>query len=333
MKCKEEQLVYINREINWLKYCKKKRVYIFGAGKNGEKLFHQFQDEAGIKISGVIDNNRKVVEQCINGQSWFNKVYTFDEYKRLREKDDIIVISTAISEIEKQLLEEEIFPFIDYTQIDFPGVDGSGRYNAEYFSMQLDYAKVDSVLDYSFFQNFIKPTDRVAEFGMGGGLLLDKLNCREKIGIEVNDVAREYARGLGIASVSDIAELKDNNYDVIISTHALEHCFKPYEILCELREKLVDGGKAIFVVPYDSIRTDYGRGADCYHLYTWNQRDIGNLFKVSGFFVKEVGLKEVAWPREWKKMFSEETVDWFNAISVLESERVGYYSVYVVAEK
>ena len=31
--------------------------------------------------------------------------------------------------------------------------------------------------------------------------------------------------------------------------------------------------------------------------------------------------------------FSEEMKDWFEAISVLESERIGYYSVFVVAEK
>ena len=32
-------------------------------------------------------------------------------------------------------------------------------------------------------------------------------------------------------------------------------------------------------------------------------------------------------------MFTEDKQDWFEAISVLESERIGYYSVYVVAEK
>ena len=64
-----------------------------------------------------------------------------------------------------------------------------------------------------------------------------------------------------------------------------------------------------------------------------NQRNIGNLFKLAGYFIREVGIREVAWPKEWKRMFSEKSIDWFNAISVLESERIGYYSIYVVAEK
>lgn len=325
--------MYINREMNWIKFCRKRKVYIFGAGVNGEKLYHQLWDEGGINIAGVIDNDVEVVKKCVNGLSWISNAYVLDEYKKIREKDDFIVISTAIPEIEEQLIEEEISPFIDYTQLDFSGVEGAGRYNADYLSIQLDFAKVDSVLDYDFFQNFIKPTDRVAEFGMGGGLLLEKLICKEKIGIEVNEVAREYAKKLGIESVSDLTELEDESQDVIISTHALEHCLKPYEIVCGLRDKLVEGGKAVFVVPYDSIRDEYLKGELYYHLYTWNQRNLGNLFKVAGYFIREVGLREVAWPRDWRRMFSEETKDWFNAISVLESERVGYYSVYVVAEK
>lgn len=325
--------MYINEEINWIKFCKEKRVFIFGAGKVGKKLFYQLQDECGIEAAGVIDNDRGVVEKCVSGRSWCANAYTLEEYKKNRKENDLIIISTAISEIEKQLLEEKIYPFINFTQLDFPGIEGEGRYNEDYFSMQVECAKIDSVLDREFFQNYIKPTDRVAEFGMGGGLLLDKLDCKEKIGIEVNEVAREYAKRLGIKSVASLDELENGSQDVIISTHALEHCLEPYKIICGLREKLTDGGKAVFVVPYDSIRDEYLKGENFYHLYTWNQRNLGNLFKVAGYFIKQVGLREVAWPRGWKNMFSEEMKDWFEAVSVLESERIGYYSVFVVAEK
>lgn len=325
--------MYFNNELNWIKVCRKKRIYIFGAGKNGKKLFRKLQDEGGIEIVGVIDNDRKVVEKCVSGLSWFTNAFTFDDYKKIREKEDLIIISAAISEIEEQLLEAEIYPFINFTQLDFRGIEGAGRYNSDYLTMQLDFAKVDSVLDRDFFQAYIKPTDRVAEFGMGGGLLLDKLECKEKVGIEINPVARDYAKKLGIESVADLSELENESQDVIISTHTLEHCLKPYEIICGLREKLVNGGKVVFVVPHDSIRDEYARWEESYHIYEWNQRNLGNLFKIAGYFIKEVGIREVAWPKEWQRMFTEEAKDWFNAVSVLESERIGYYSVYVVAEK
>lgn len=325
--------MYFNHELNWIEICRKKRIYIFGAGKIGKKIFYQLRDECGIEAAGVIDNDRDVVKECVKGKSWIAKAYVLEEYKKIRQEDDLILISTAIPEIEEQLLEEGIYPFIDFTQLDFPGIEGEGRYNEDYFSMQVECAKIDSILDRAFFQNYIKPTDRVAEFGMGGGLLLHKLNCREKIGIEVNVVAREYAEQLGIKSVANLEELEDESQDVIISTHALEHCLEPYKIICGLRKKLADGGKAVFVVPYDSIRDEYIKGENCYHLYTWNQRNLGNLFKVAGYFIRQVGLREVAWPKGWKEMFTEDNQDWFEAISVLESERIGYYSVYVVAEK
>lgn len=325
--------MYINNEVNWVKICQKKRVYIFGAGKNGEKLYHQLRNECHVKIIGVIDNDRNVVEKCVNGDSWFTRAYTLDEYKKIRKEDDFIIISTAIAEIEEQLLEEGVYPFINFAQIDFPGIEGTGRYNEDYFSWQVQIAKIDSILDKDFFQTYIKPTDRVAEFGMGGGLLLEKLECAEKIGIEVNKSAREYAKQLGIKSVASLEELEDGSQDVIISTHVLEHCFEPYKIICGLREKLVDGGKAIFVVPHDPTYDEYRKEETFYHLYTWNQRDLGNLFKVAGYFIKQVGIREVAWPKGWEEMFSEKMRSWFEAISVLESERLEYYSVYVVAEK
>ena len=159
--------MYFNGELNWIKICRKKRIYIFGAGKNGEKLFHQLQDEGNIEVAGVIDNSREVVDKCVSGLSWIKAAYMLDEYKKIQKSDDLIIISTAISEIEEQLLEERIYPFINYTQLDFSGVEGAGRYNADYLSAQLDFAKVDSVLDCDFFQNYIRPTDRVAEFGLG----------------------------------------------------------------------------------------------------------------------------------------------------------------------
>lgn len=119
--------MYFNNEINWIRICRKRNIYIFGAGKNGKKLFHQLQNEGGINIVGIIDNDKKVVEKCVKGLSWFTNVYLLDEYKNIRRDDDLIIISTAISEIEEQLLEEGISPFINYTQLDFSGIEGTGR--------------------------------------------------------------------------------------------------------------------------------------------------------------------------------------------------------------
>ena len=59
--------MYINNEINWINVCRKKRIYIFGAGRNGEKLFRQLQNEEGVQVVGVIDNDKYVVRKCVSG--------------------------------------------------------------------------------------------------------------------------------------------------------------------------------------------------------------------------------------------------------------------------
>lgn len=43
--------MYINEEINWLKFCKKKRIFIFGAGKIGKRVFYQLQNECDIEVT------------------------------------------------------------------------------------------------------------------------------------------------------------------------------------------------------------------------------------------------------------------------------------------
>ncbi len=44
------------------------------------------------------------------------------------------------------------------------------------------------------FHPYIKEDMTVIDFGSGGGYLLENITAREKIGIEVNDAAREAAR-------------------------------------------------------------------------------------------------------------------------------------------
>lgn len=323
--------MYNNNDINWIQFLKNKKVYIFGAGKMGKDLYAKLNRIPGMCVAGAIDNNKSVVADA-GVKDFFINTYTFDEYKTIKSENDFLVISTAYHDIALQLLKENICSFVDYETIDFP-YDGESYYDDEYFKMQLEFAKVDSVIDYDFFFKYIKETDNVAEFGMGGGLLLEKIKCKFKVGIEINPIAREHARQIGIDSVENFSELQDNCFDVVISSHALEHCLDPFKHVLDTYRILKEGGKAVFVVPYEPITYEYYRSDRSRHLYIWNQRTLGNLFKTAGFLVRCTGVKEVAWPKNWESMFNEEMRQWFDALSVVESDRIGYYSVYVVAEK
>lgn len=324
--------MYKDDGINWMKILPNKRIYIFGAGFNGNRLLKKLNATGDCEVAGFIDNDptKACSFKAETGEQL--KCFLLEDYKKIEDKQDIIIISTAIPEIGRQLVENHIYHYVVWDQIDFSTV-GENHYNEDYFSFQIDFAKIDSETEKDFFQAYIKNTDCIAEFGCGGGLLLNKLKCQSKVGVEINSIARDYAKENGIKTVENFEKIEDESLDVIISYHALEHCVNPYEIVLKIYKKLKSTGKCICVVPYEPLSYEYSKNDISQHLYIWNQRTLGNLFRLAGFYIRETGIKEVAWPEGWAHMYHEKMADWFHALSVLESDRTGYYSVYVVAEK
>lgn len=79
-------------------------------------------------------------------------------------------------------------------------ITSSPHYNSDYF----DWQKTKGgggfggwAEPHKFFQ-YISMDAVVIDFGCGGGFLLDRLKCREKIGIEPNPAAAISVKNLGI---------------------------------------------------------------------------------------------------------------------------------------
>ena len=271
--------MYINNDIDWLKHLKNKNVYIFGAGKNGKSALIQLEKH-GIVIKGFIDNNDAI--KSVEGKKCFLPTI----WKEQKKQNAVIVIcSRHEREMKQQLI--DIYNFCSISQIDFYG-DVEAYYDDSYFSWQSALNKFGAEISLKLFQPYIKEDMNVLEFGSSGGALLALLNAREKIGIEINPVAREAAKKIGIRSVG--------HADVIISSHVLEHVENPLRSLRLLRSKLMSGGKAVFYVPNESCYTEYKPNDKDFHLYTWNCLNIGNLFKAAGYFVHSVTLIQEMWP-------------------------------------
>src|SRR5277367_3989263 len=101
-------------------------------------------------------------------------------------------------------------------------------YDETYFNFQNVMGEFSGRAETGKFKRYISPGDTVIDFGCGGGFILKNINCGKKIGVEISDVAREYAEKVNsIYSVKFVEDLDDNIADVIISTHALEHCYNP----------------------------------------------------------------------------------------------------------
>lgn len=173
-------------------------------------------------------------------------------------------------------------------------------YDSNYFEWQRQMGEFGGIVELFKFQPHIKPTDRVIDFGCGGGYLLKNLQCAEKLGLEINPNARKTAAEQGITTVANVTDVTDNWADVIISNHALEHTFRPLDEVQSLLPKLKKGGKIIFCVPLEK-QSPYVPNDVNQHLYTWSEMNLGNLFATAGFSVESVREIKFKWPpRFWQ---------------------------------
>lgn len=180
-------------------------------------------------------------------------------------------------------------------------------YNEEYFDYQKSIGAFGGKANKFKFEKFIKKESCLVDFGSGGGYLLSNFECKEKIGVEINQIARDRANELGVSTVFSPKDIEDSWADVIISNHALEHVSCPLSELQELYKKLKKGGKIIFVTPYEKKNRYKAKDVN-FHLYTWSEMNLGNLFTLAGFEIIEVKELKHRWPPHFfkiRKLFGE----------------------------
>jgi len=152
--------------------------------------------------------------------------------------------------------------------------------------------------------------------------------------VEISDVARDFAKKENnIDAVKFVDDLADDIADVIISTHALEHCYNPRVELMSLFKKLKPGGVIVFFVPSESIANKWVPGDVNNHLYTWNPMTLGNLFTSAGYEVELVKAYHRKWPPFYRKVIKlGETA--FHALSAVYGRVTKHYSqVKIVARR
>jgi SAM-dependent methyltransferase len=123
----------------------------------------------------------------------------------------------------------------------------------------------------------------VFEFGVGLG---KNIALRQrKAGYDLSAYARAFSAKQGIDIFSDMADVPNERFDVVLTSHVLEHLEDPFENLQLLRSKLKPGGKLIVVLPTEPHRlVPFEIDAD-QHLYAWNFRTLNNLLQRAGFKV------------------------------------------------
>lgn len=172
----------------------------------------------------------------------------------------------------------------------------TSHYGAEYFKWQFEIGRFGGWANVTKFAKYIDPRMKVLDFGCGCGYLLANINCQQKLGLEVNPVARAKAEESGIRTIASTSEVEDGWADVIISNHVLEHCRHPLQELQALLPKVAPGGMMVFVVPCEAIKNAYRTGDPNHHLYSWSPMSLANLFSEAGFTIVESKAYIHYWP-------------------------------------
>lgn len=131
-----------------------------------------------------------------------------------------------------------------------------------------------------------KQDSRILEFGCGYGVSLAQLRhggYTEVFGVEPcqhrSDIARSEF-GLGIAA--DLAEV-EGEYDVIYSSHVLEHCYDPHEVIGHCARLQPTGGRLAINVPDAWHEPTMGQLLFLPHLHSFTEISLCNLFARHGY--------------------------------------------------
>ncbi len=184
--------------------------------------------------------------------------------------------------------------------------EASTHYETGYFNWQKNLGMFGGWANAFKFKESVRPDDTVIDFGCGGGFLLQRLNCRERIGIEPNPAAADSIRTLGIkhfvSSGEALGKVGRETVDVIISTNVLEHTLNPLQELINLLPLLKRGGIIHFIVPCDSFKKEWKPNDINHHLFSWSPMNLGNLFSEAGYKVDFAAPYVHKWPPYFRQI-------------------------------
>lgn len=148
-----------------------------------------------------------------------------------------------------------------------------------------DYYNARAKIAIEKFFSSVEKNSKILDFGCGLGQNI--MYMPNAIGYDISKFGIEFCRKKGINATTQLEEIPDNSFDVVFSSHVLEHHPHPMTMLEEMYSKLKEGQKLILVIPHER----HGKAQFKYdlnqHLYTWNFQAINNLLLTVGFEIVE----------------------------------------------
>lgn len=147
-----------------------------------------------------------------------------------------------------------------------------------------DYYNARAEIALKKFFSGIDSSKRVLDFGCGLGQNIYRLP--NAMGYDISKFGVEFCRKKGINATNNLADVPDEGFDIVVSTHVLEHHPNPTEMLGNIYSKLKKGGTLILVIPHEVHgKAKYTLDLN-QHIFGWNFQNINNLLITTGFDVK-----------------------------------------------
>lgn len=134
------------------------------------------------------------------------------------------------------------------------------------------------------FFNTIDLNSKILDFGCGLGQNILKLP--NAYGYDISKYCIDFCKKKGIHSTNNLDEYDDESFDIVFSSHVLEHHPYPKKMLLDIHRKLKLKKDLILVIPFErhgKAKFDMDLNQ---HLYNWNFQNINNLLITSGFKIK-----------------------------------------------
>ncbi len=161
------------------------------------------------------------------------------------------------------------------------------------FSSMLEYrTAVWRILTARFFQQFVRPTDRVLDLGCGYGEFINHIACGERFGMDLNPKSPTYlAAGVKFLAqdCSTTWQLPDASLDVVFTSNFFEHLPDKKALrdtLVEAHRCLKPGGRLIALGP--NIKYVQGAYWDFWdHFLCLTEMSLGEALENNGYRVVE----------------------------------------------
>lgn len=156
----------------------------------------------------------------------------------------------------------------------------STHFNDDYYN-----ARARISLKKFFTDSHTDINQKILDFGCGLGQNI--FMVPNAMGYDISTYGVEFCQRKGINATNDLSKIADNSFDVVLSTHVLEHHPHPTTMLEQIYSKLKPTGKFILVIPYEKhgkakLELDLNQ-----HIFMWNFQNINNLLLTVGFKVHE----------------------------------------------